>query len=548
MRYVLIPTVMFLLSCGREEAPAAVSAGGRVLSYDDAAAILENIERDSVSVTAFAENAVDRLLILEDACARGLDEDPEIASAVHDAARTRLQYIYLQYKLGSVEVPEDSIRSFYDRMGEELVFTAIQADDSLTADSLRALVAAGADARALAASSTTLMQDRPTRGRCGPTDRTRLVGVDRDLLAGLAPGDISRIASTPSGFRFLRLDSVLAVEPPPFEEAEGRIRDFIWAHMSEEYRNILEDSLVQARGLRVDSSAAGLVASHALDPVGHFSPYTESEARMTAISWDGGERSVISLACNIRDLPENLPRTAGDTAWVTDYCHLLGLYEIMAARAVELGLDEHPVVGPDIRDAQEQVLLDAWFETVAGPRILITDQDMQDAWNDNRDMLLMPEERVFRLVYATPGAQASALSTLLAAGGDPLADPGAFTVPAALMEDAGSALTRPLEMSDLPAEVGPGAFSLAPGQVLSCSVGTGGLVFVRLEEVIPEREATLEESRDALVPMLYSARREEVLAGLVDSLRSAYAWNIDWEFFARFWRDGAVATDHPGVE
>ena len=150
MRYVIISTVMFLLSCGREEAPAAVSAGGRILSYDDAAAILENIERDSVSVTAFAENAVDRLLILEDACARDLDEDPEVACAVHDAARTRLQYIYLQYKLGSVEVPEDSIRSFYDRMGEELVFTAIQADDSLTADSLRALVAAGADARALA--------------------------------------------------------------------------------------------------------------------------------------------------------------------------------------------------------------------------------------------------------------------------------------------------------------------------------------------------------------------------------------------------------------
>lgn len=548
MRYVLLVTVLFLLACGREEMPAAVTAGGRSLSYEDAAAILGGSEMDSVEVTEFAQRTVDRLLILEDACARGLDTDPEIAAAIHDEARNRLQYIYLQYKLGTVEVPGDSVLSFYGRMGEQLVYTAIQADDSLAAESLRTLVAAGADARALAASSTSLMQDRPTGGRCGPIDRTRLVGIDRDLLAGLAPGDLSRIASTPSGFRFLRLDSVLAVEPPPFEEVEGEIRDFIWAHMSEEYRGVLEDSLVEAYGLSVDPSAAGLVASHALDPVGHFSPYAESEAGRTAFSWNGGERSVISLACNIRDLPENLPRSADDTTWVTDYCSLLGLYEIMAARAVELGLDEHPVVAPDIRDAQEQVLLDAWFERVAGPRVQITEQDLLDAWNGNRDMLLVPEKRVFRLVYATPGGQAAALSALLAAGGDPLSDPGAFTVPAPLMADAGSALTRPLEMSDLPAEAGSGAFALSPGQAMTCSVGAGGLIFLRLEEVIPEREATIEESRDALTELLASTRREEVLAGLVDSLRSAYAWNIDWDFLARFWRNGAGGPDHPGVE
>ena len=548
MRYVLLSTVILLLACGREERPAAVTAGGRILSYEDAAAALETVENDSVSVSGFAERAVDRLLILEDACARGLDTDPEIASAIHDQARTRLQYIYLQFKLGLVEVPEDSILSVYGRMGEQLVYTAIQADDSLTADSLRSLVAAGADARALAASSTNLMQDRATRGRCGPIDRTRLVGVDRTLLADLAPGELSGVVGTPSGFRFLRLDSILAVEPPPFEEAEGQIRDFIWAHLSEAYRGTLEDSLVEAYHLRVDPGTAGLVASHALDPVGHFSPYSESDAGRVAFSWDGGERTVLSLACNIRDLPENLPRSADDTTWVADYCNLLGLYEIMAARSVELGLDQHPVVGPDIRDAQEQVLLDAWFESVIGPRVQITEQDLQDAWDANREMLLLPERRVFRLVYGTPGAQAEALSALLASGGDPFDDPGAFTVPASLMEDAASALTRPLEASELPADVGAGAFALSPGQALACSVGTGGLIFLRLEEVVPEREATLEESREALMPLLASARREEVLAGLVDSLRSAYAWNIDWVFFSRFWRDGAVSSDHPGVE
>ncbi len=406
MRHVLLCSMLIALSagsaCRRTDDSAAITVEGRSLSIDDVVHDLERLRGDSAAVTAYAEAGLDRLLILEDACRRGLDSDPEVESAMYDEARSRLQYVYLQYKLGLVPVPEDTILSFYAGMGEMLVYTAIQSDDSLTADSLRALVAGGADARALAAENTVIQQDRATGGRCGPTDRMRLVGDDRILLSGLSQGDLSPVIHSPAGWRFLLLDSVSRVEVPPLDSVRTRIHDFIWAHLSEDYRRTLEDSLVEAYHLSMNPLAPGIVSSHALDPIGTFSPYSDSEAGMAAYTWDGGERTILSLSCYIRNMPEQLPRQAGDSAWVADFCGLMGLYDIMAARSVELGFGDNPEISRDIRIDRENVLLDAWYDAVVRPRLAVSEQDLMDTWNANRDMLIHPERRVFRLVYAAP--------------------------------------------------------------------------------------------------------------------------------------------------
>lgn len=552
MRLVLLCSILLVLSagsaCRRADDSSAITVEGRSLSIDDAVQDLERLQGDSAAVTAYAETCLDRLLILEDACRRGLDSDPEIESAMYDEARSRLQYIYLQYKVGMVPVPEDTILSFYAGMGEMLVYTAIESDDSLTADSLRTLVEGGADARALAAANTVILQDRATGGRCGPSDRMRLVGDDRILLAGLSQGGLSPIIHSPAGWRFLLLDSVYRVEVPPLDSVRTGIRDFIWAHLSEEYRHTLDDSLVEARHLSINPLAPGIVSSHALDPLGTFSPYSDSEAGMAAYTWDGGERTIISLACNIRNLPEQLPRQAGDSAWVADYCSLLGLYDIMAASAVELGLDEHPDVSRDIRIAREGVLLDAWYDEVVLPRIVVSEQDLLDTWNSNRDMLIHPERRVFRLVYATPGEQVELLDSLLASDGDPFSHLDHLTVPETIMADAGAALTRPLEAGDIPEDARDAAFSLAEGGALSCSLSQGGMLYLELEEILPVTGATFEESRVILERLISEDRQEEVVAGLVDSLRSAYAWNVRWDFFSRFFDGNASIQDQPGVD
>jgi len=161
-------------------------------------------------------------------------------------------------------------------------------------------------------------------------------------------------------------------------------------------------------------------------------------------------------------------------------------------------------------------------------------------------MLINPERRVFRLVYASPGEQMELLGTLLESGRDPFSRLDDLTVPAAIMADTGTALTRPLEAADIPEDAREAAFSLAAGGSLACTLSRGGMLYLELEEVFPENEASFEESRAVLTRLISEARQEEIVSGLVDSLRSAYSWNVRWDFFSRFFDETSSRQDQPG--
>ncbi len=116
------------------------------------------------------------------------------------------------------------------------------------------------------------------------------------------------------------------------------------------------------------------------------------------------------------------------------------------------------------------------------------------------------------------------------------------------MADTGAALTRPLEAEDIPEDAREAAFSLSAGGSLACPLTHGGMLYLKLEEVFPETEATFEESRAVLEQLISEDRQEEVVTGLVDSLRSAYAWNVRWDFFSRYFDGTASSQDQPGVD
>ncbi len=538
--YQRIVTVLLLLAaCGAGGDRPAVEAGSRSISREEMAPLLEIARGDSAVVASLAWTALDRLLIVEDASARGLDTLPEVRFAIWERSREHLQYAYLMYKLGQVEVSDDTVSGFHSRLGSMVMLTAVQVGDSALAESLRTAVAGGADAGDVAASFTELEVDRPRRGRVGPVDFMRLQQFDIELVEGLVQGGVSPVRRMPGGWRFVRLDSLWSVPVEPLEDVEEEIREYLWARISEQYKKQLLDSLVTALHLEVVDGAPELIVSHALDRQGAFSPYSAEEASMPACTWDGGERTVLSMALNIRNLPPVMPRDATDTVWVRDYCGLMGTYDMMALQARRLGLDQSPELAAEVRNAADGVLLDAWFETVVAPRTAVTEEEVAAAWQDNRSMLLVAEKRVFRAVSATAGAQADLLRELVETGADPFVRVSDLTVPHAIIADEGALLTRPLEAGDLPEDVSEAAFALSPGGSGLYETPGGALIFLELAEVVPAREATLAEASPTLRSVLAGERQEEVLAGLVDSLRSTYSWNIDWEFFARFERGPA---------
>lgn len=541
MRTIAFAAMMLvaLSGCSREQ--PAIRVGDRKISKAELKAVLLPLGSDSAAIRTAVDNLVSRELILCDASSRGLDTMRTTLERLYDRRRERLQSAYLRYKLGLVTVPEDSVTSFYQSTGTMVCFTVMNVADSALAESLRTAVLAGADMGYLVNRFSTLETDAENLGRVGPEDLMRLSSADRQLVPGLARGEVSRVAGFPSGWRFMRIDTLYTVDRPPFAEARQGIYDFIWAHRSEEYKKTLDDSLRSAWSLQIADGTPALISSHASDPAGDFSPYSPGEDSATAYSWRGGRRTIGFLSRNIRDIPRFMPKDATDPVWVEGYCRILGLYDIMAARAVELGLDTLPDVAAGIRASCDDVILDAWRSAVLEPRLAVSDSEIAAAWEENRSMLVVPEKRRFEGVAAVGAGQEDLLRSLLASGRDPLASRREFTPLSALLAPGESLLTKPLSSSDLPARVSDRFFALAPGEAAVCTLQGGSLVYLRLSEIIPSREATLDESRESLSSLLTSQKEGSALRGLVDSLRSAYPCEVDEEFVSRFLTD-------PGVE
>lgn len=540
MRRIHILLACAAAACSTGERPP-ITAGGRSMSREELAVILQSV--DPSSLDAYAEAVRDRLLILEDATARGLDTLPETRSLLWDAGRERLTYAWLFEQMCGVTVPDARVQAFWDSMGTVVRYTAVQVADSALAESLRALAAGGADPALLAFRNTILREDLPDSGSIGPTDLMLLQQTDRTLLRGLAGGVVSDVAETPSGWRFLVLDTLFEVERPPLAQADSMIRARLWAAMSEERKKFLEDSIMASSGFCVRPGVPELVASHCLDASGEFRPYSPGEASSDAYSWDGGSRSVLSLAVNIREIPPQMPRNAADPAWVEGYCRLIGLYDIMAVTAIEQGFAERPRLADDIRRAREEVLLEAWHEAVVLPRVSITESELLEAWEQNRDMLLVPERRVFRMIAAGPD-MAGWLAGLVAAGEDPFLHADSLQEVASLLDPSADGLTYPLTEGDLPGFAAREAFGAPPGQPVLVTAPSGGALYLVAVEVLPGREATFDEARPSLEELMLGRRSEEVLSGLVDSLASTYSWSIDQDFLDRF----RIRTASPGGE
>jgi hypothetical protein len=229
-----------------------------------------------------------------------------------------------------------------------------------------------------------------------------------------------------------------------------------------------------------------------------------------------------------------MPRNATDPDWVSGYCSILGLYDIMASRALEMRMDTLPDLADQMRRACDEVVLDAWYAEVLEPRLTVTDEEIEAVWEQNRASLTIPERRSFLGVVAVGQAQVERLGSLVSEGRDPLASASELTLLSSLLAPGESLLTRPLSAADLPGDVAADLFALQPGGVALCTLQGGAVAYLRLSEVLPAREATLEESRDQLASMLRQGKETAVLGGLVDSLRSAYPCEVDWEFVSRF--------------
>ncbi len=543
--FVLI-VVLLAVSCGGPgEGGAVIRTGDRELHADDIAHVFEDVRGDSAQVDNLVNSIVSRELILLDADCRGIFDRPETQRILYEREREILTGSYYEYMLSTVQVSEDTVRTLFDQLGTTVWYTKLVSEDSLTADSLRSVALSGSDFARLVSENTVDPFFPETGGRNQNVDRMLTPNDDRAFIMDLEVGEISTPGRIASGWVIIRLDSTMTKPPHSWEETAQWLENYIEAHLREEYKVILEDSLRVAHNLTVMPGTGKIIASYALDRLGNHTEYTEEDAWSPAYTWDEGERPMIWLAENIRSMPQFLPRDAGDEVWVEEYCLTLGLYDIMRANAIEAGLDTVPETAAVINRNRSRYVLDIYHADVIAPCIEVTDEQIQRLFEENMDLFMLPEGRIFSTVSAIGEDQIDLLQRIVSDGGDPFERLDDLTSSQSLLAPGESLLTIPITLLDVPEQFQELLFSADYGEVVVCSTSASSRVVFRLEEELPERPKTFETAEQQLRNMAYLELEEEVVLGLVDSLKAVYAPVIDWEYFREFYDPGDSDEESP---
>jgi len=534
-RIVLLLVIGLMVSCGGKDIGAVIEVGGRELLPADIDHIVDRARGDSARVDFIVNSIVSRELILLDASVRGFYDLPESQRVLYEKEREILTTVYYDYMLAYVTVGEDTIQALYDQLGTMVWYTILVSEDSLTADSLRTLALNGYEFDSLVADNTIDPFYSQTLGKNSYTDRMLTIDADREHLMDLETGDISNPGRIPPGWMIVRLDSLAFESPPPFEERRDWLLNFVHAHLKEQCKIALEDSLRNALHLTLTPGIGELISSHAVDRVGNFSEYTEEEAWSPAYTWDGGERPVIWLAENVRSVPSFLPRDARDSEWIEYYCQTLGLYDIMRMNAIAVGLDTIPETASKIGRNQTDYILDIYHEHVIEPGIFVTEERLQLAYEENLESFLLPEARIFSSITAADASQVDLLYSILAEGGDPFDSIEDLSPTTILLAPGEQFLTTSMARNDIPEQFRDLLFDSDFGEVIVCSTSVDSRIAFRLEEEIPERYASFEDVLSQVRDIAFMQAEEEIVIGLVDSLKAVYHPVIDWDYFAEYY-------------
>lgn len=533
--FAALPVLVLFCACGPSVPEGAVMAvGDRVLYPEDVTPTMERVAGDTTAVRVMIDNILARELFLQHAHDLGLDTIPENRRVLYERRREILQNAYTGLLNSRITLDSAAFQAFKDSLPIMVEYSAFFSADSATIELFMSRLALGEDFNSLVSELSTDAFVRETGGRTGPIPLVRTSREDYAVLRNLAPGEVGSPYLFRPGWRILKLDDLRRVESDSQALNDNELEMVFLSLSRESLRHRTQDSLASAVNLEISLQACSLLSSRATSARGDHDPFSPEEGSVAAITWNGGSRSIESLANNILDLPGAIPRDARDPSWVANYAFWIGLYDVQAMVATSMGLDTLPENAAMIGRRQAEALLDMYYLEVLQSRMVMDEELLQQHYLAVSDTMTVPERLTFTHVAAQGGEQVQLLNRLFLEGSDPSQSAEQLTFIPQLSASQGSALTRPMDLSEFPEAYRERVAALEPGEALICSLEAGFHVYFRLEEIIPEHRPLLEEIRSTLEPGVMAEVETVVIASLVDSLKEVYHPYIDEVFFHTF--------------
>lgn len=491
-------------------------------------------------------------LIVKKAREWGLDEDEEVQNRIETAneqiqqeatekSRNSTEQILIRSIIKQevddrlIKITETEIVRYYEANKEEFYVPDMYSLQEIvveTEEEAKAIlkeIKAGADF-ALLAQGNSIGLTAKKGGYLGylTIDSAKLFGYDNfeEIASALKAGEVSKVIMTEKGYCLLKLVEI----KPAYQETLEKTKGFIERKLTRERReNAYNEWLNNLK------EQAKIQIAFNLEEISEES-LSSKPPETVLVNFRGGE---ITL--------EEFNKAWGDPDNRNKYKTKEKLLEnmvkerILVQKAQEIGLEEDENVSSQIKAAIEQIkkereekikintqqpLIDAATKVEIYDKVKLSEEEIEEYYKENKEDFIKDKEYHLRHILVETQEKAEAVLEKIRGGADfaELAKERSIGPSGEKGGDLGF-ITRGMTIK--PFE--DAAFTLKPGEISEVVETEFGYHIIKLDEISPERQKTLEESKIEIEYILLPEKQQDAFTKWLSSLGDEYNVQIKEE-------------------
>jgi peptidyl-prolyl cis-trans isomerase C len=359
-------------------------------------------------------------------------------------------------------------------------------------------------------------------------DSAKLFRYDNfeEIVTTLKVGEVSKIIKTEKGYCLLKLLEI----KPAYQETLEKTKRFIERKLSRERReNVYNEWLDNLK------EQAQIQVTFNLDEISEES-LSSKPSETVLVSFRRGEITLEEFNKSWED-PDHKNKYKTKEKLLENMLN----EKILVQRARQIGLEEDENVSSQIKAAIEQIkkereekikistqqtLTDAATKVGIYDKVKLSEEEIEEYYEENKENFIKDEEYHLRHILVESQEEAEAVLEKISVGADfaELAKENSLCPSREKGGDLGF-ITRGMTIK--PFE--DAAFALKPGEISEVVKTEFGYHIIKLEEISPERQKTLEEAKTKIEFILLPEKQKQAFANWLLSLKDEYNVQIKEE-------------------
>lgn len=405
-----------------EEAEVLAWINGEMITSDDLDALIltshqgrDMSSMQSMELPNFLKKAVNDRLLVQDAQAMGMDEEPSVQRVANEFLDSEAMRAFVNARFNRPkDADTQAMRIYFEKYYWRIHLRQISTRTRETADSLRHEVSAGADMDSLA--RTRSLDSHNIRGGLHSLKYWGDVeNVLRDAVLDIDEGELSEIFPFREAYAFLRVEKIDDLNEEAYEDASPSIERIILNGQRERAWQAFLDSLDTETPVRmVESTLNSIRDDEAIVFMGDFL------------------RAQPEPAMSLEAMPvlsgTELRREISHTAMIDGTAPFDSILDrSVAAKRQMILLRHHAEAGGFYNNEEllsqrqrrlEQALVEAYLQEMIVPRIVFNRQEFQSYYEENEDLFRGPDQVRMDMVVVDDKDSADEMSLRLSEGAD----------------------------------------------------------------------------------------------------------------------------------